>query len=120
MRVFLFLIVLGISIPSLSSAHLPAPNPIQQELKGKEKVSFTLRNKSLKSIPLIIPGVMKPNLSPVSNSGVTLKVGQKIIYKFNGRRKVLLVVDKSLEGKKLDVAKLIREKKRSWRENSRD
>ena len=33
-------------------------------------VSFTLVNSSSKSIPLIIPNEMNPNLSPKSNSGV--------------------------------------------------
>lgn len=77
-----------------------------------ESVSFTLRNNSLKSIPLIIPGVMNPNLSPKSNSGVSLKIGQEILFRYKGKKRVLLVVSSELEGKKLDVAKLIREKKK--------
>ena len=40
-------------------------------------ITFTLQNKTAKSIPLIIPSVMNPNLSPFSKSGVDLKVGQK-------------------------------------------
>ncbi len=75
-------------------------------------VDFTLRNTSLKSIPLIIPGVMNPNLSPMSNSGVGLKIGQKILFKYKGKRRVLLIVDKTLEGKVLDVPKLLKEKRR--------
>ena len=43
-------------------------------------VPFTLRNNSLKSIPLKIPGVMNPNLSPMSNSGVDLAEGQKVYF----------------------------------------
>lgn len=71
-------------------------------------ISFTLRNSSLKSIPLIIPNVMNPNLSPVSNSGVNLRIGQKIYYKKGLRKKLLLTVDSNIsEGDKIDVAKLI-------------
>ncbi|NNE25357.1 MAG: hypothetical protein HKN09_00810 [Saprospiraceae bacterium] len=78
---------------------------------NNERVTFTLQNKSLKSIPLIIPGVMKPNLSPKSKSGVTFRIGQKILFKYKGKRKVLLVVSKELAGKTLDVAELIKKAK---------
>ena len=55
---------------------------VKNEVGEDERyVSITLRNETLKSIPLIIPGVMNPNLSPQSNSGVRLKIGQEIKYK---------------------------------------
>jgi len=71
-------------------------------------VSFTLINNTLTSISLEITGVMNPNLSPMSNSGVTLGVGQKVHYfssgkKANGKRAFLLFVDESFEGKTLVV-----------------
>jgi len=47
---------------------------------------MTFHNGSLKSIPLNIPGVMNPNLSPISDSGVTLEVGQKVFYFPNGKK----------------------------------
>ncbi len=74
----------------------------------KETINFTLHNSSLKSIPLVIPNVMNPNLSPVSNSGVSLEMGQKIYYR-NGMSKVLiLTVDENIKpGDKIDVAKLV-------------
>jgi|GEM_PF-1187331 len=78
----------------------------------KTKVSFTLRNNSMKSIPLKIPNVMNPNLSPMSNSGVTLVVGQKILFKANGKKQLLLVVTEDYEGTTLDVGKLIKERKK--------
>jgi len=61
-------------------------------------VSFTLRNATLSSIPLEIPGVMNPNLSPMSNSGVTLEVGQKVYYfpsekKAKGKRALLIIAN---------------------------
>ncbi|MGB5190285.1 hypothetical protein, partial [Robiginitalea sp.] len=72
-------------------------------------ISFTLHNSSLKSIPLIIPGVMNPNLSPMSNSGVSLDMGQKIYYKKGGVRMLVLTVDENIQsGDKIDMAKRIR------------
>lgn len=81
-------------------------------LTAQESVSFTLRNTSVKSVPLWIPSVMNPNLSPMSNSGVTLKVGQKVYFKYNGKKKVLFVVTGEEAGQTLDVPKLIRERKK--------
>ncbi|MDG1331723.1 MAG: hypothetical protein P8P74_05295 [Crocinitomicaceae bacterium] len=76
---------------------------------SNKMITFTLHNSSAKSIPLVIPAVMNPNLSPFSNSGVKLKVGQKIYYKKNGKKKLLLEVDDSIsDGEKLDIAKLIK------------
>jgi len=57
---------------------------------------MTFHNGSFKSIPLIIPGVMNPNLSPKSNSGVSLNVGQKVYFFPNGKKKnreLLFIVD---------------------------
>lgn len=71
---------------------------VKNEVGEDERyISFTLRNETLKSIPLIIPGVMNPNLSPQSNSGVRLKIGQEIKYKKGGRAHLLLVVDQSIK-----------------------
>ena len=120
MRILVLLLLLGITLPSASFAVAPSNDQAVEVLKGKEKVSFTLRNKSLKKIPLIIPRVMKPNLSPMSNSGVTLKEGQKILFKFNGKRETLLVVSRDLQGTKVDVAKLLRERKRALRQGDRE
>lgn len=74
-------------------------------------VPFTLRNTSMTSIPLWIPGVMNPNLSPVSNSGVDLKVGQKIFFKHRGKKYLLLKVTEEQRDQTLNVPKLIRERK---------
>lgn len=71
---------------------------VKNEVSEDERyISFTLRNETLKSIPLVIPGVMNPNLSPQSNSGVRLKIGQEIKYKKGGRARLLLVVDHSIK-----------------------
>ena len=60
--------------------------------ENEQYVSFTLRNETLKSIPLIIPRVMNPNLSPQSNSGVRLKMGQEIKYRKGLSTRILLTV----------------------------
>lgn len=82
---------------------------VKNEVSEDERyISFTLRNETLKSIPLVIPGVMNPNLSPQSNSGVRLKIGQEIKYKKGGRAHLLLVVDHSIkEGDVLFVGERI-------------
>lgn len=77
-----------------------------------EYVSFTLRNGSLKDIPLYIPNVMNPNLSPKGNSGVTLKVGQEIFFKYRSKRRILLIVDTSLNGEVLQVQDLIKKRQK--------
>ncbi len=82
------------------------------EPSADQAVSFTLRNSTAKSIPLIIPDVMNPNLSPFSNSGVYLKYGQEIFFKENGKKYILLVVDETIEeGEKIDVAELLKERR---------
>ncbi len=73
-------------------------------------VSFTLRNNSLKKIPLKIPGVMNPNLSPMSNSGVSLAIGQKIFFFYKKKKYLLLLVDESLEDSVLLVNELIKKR----------
>jgi hypothetical protein len=73
-------------------------------------VPFTLRNNSLKSIPLIITSYMNPNLSPKSNSGVDIPVGEKVYFKYKGKKQLLLVVTEDLKGQTLVVDKLIKEK----------
>ena len=64
-------------------------------LKLNQLMNFTLRNDNSKSIPLIISRVMNTDLPPMSNSGVSLKIGQKILFKYKGKKQVLLVVNKN-------------------------
>lgn len=73
-------------------------------------VNFTLQNTSAKSIPLIIPTVMNPNLSPYSKSGVGLKYGQEVFLNKKGKKvKILTVGPQIKEGDVIDVAKLIKD-----------
>jgi len=77
-----------------------------------DPVPFTLKNRSLRAIPLEIPGVMNPNLSLFSNSGVSLAVDQKIYFFHKGERYLLLTVTGDLEGKDVRVDKLIKQRKK--------
>ena len=63
----------------------------------KDLIPLTLVNSSNTPIPLIIPGVMNPNLSPQSRSGVALELGQKIFYKKGLKKILLLQVDGSFK-----------------------
>jgi hypothetical protein len=81
-------------------------------LSAQDYVSFTLRNQTLKSISLKIPGVMNPNLSPMSNSGVSLKVGQKIYFFDKKKKYLLLEVSKEEADQTIVVNELIRRRKK--------
>jgi len=75
--------------------------------------SFTLQNKSAKSIPLIIPNVMNPNLSPFSKSGLDLKVGQEILFRVGVKKYILLTVDEKIKnGDLLNVGELLAQRKK--------
>jgi hypothetical protein len=83
---------------------------------GKSQtIPMTFHNGSLKSIPLNIPGVMNPNLSPRSDSGVTLEVGQKVFYFPNGKKgkkELLFEVDGTFKKDTiLQIHEIIRQKK---------
>lgn len=89
----------------------------QEKTDAKSKkattINFTFENNSLKSIPLIIPNVMNPNLSPYSSSGVTLKIGQEVYFKNRGRKYILLVVDSTnYKGQIIEINELIKKRKK--------
>lgn len=69
---------------------------------------FYLVNSTAQKIPLKIPGIMNPNLSPFSKSGVELPMGQKIYLKVNGKDLLLLTVTDTIpKGARIEVADLI-------------
>jgi hypothetical protein len=70
-------------------------------------VNLTFRNNSFPSIPLQIPGVMNPNLSPKSNSGVTLEGGQEIFFTYRGRKTLLLRICDEKPGEVVAVDEVI-------------
>lgn len=69
--------------------------------------NLTFENRSNETISLEIPGVMNPNLSPTSKSGVTLNPGQKVYFKINGRRELLLEVRDEKDGQVIVVNELV-------------
>ena len=70
--------------------------------------AFYLENNTAQRIPLRIPGIMNPNLSPFSRSGVNLKNGQKIYLDINGKNILILKVTDSIKhGDRIDIATLI-------------
>jgi hypothetical protein len=87
---------------------------------AQKAINFTFHNGSLKSIPLVIPSVMNPNLSPMSNSGITLDMGQVVYYFPNGnkgKKEVLFVVsDVFKDGDVLEIDQLIAEKKKALKQ----
>lgn len=89
------------------------PGTIVDPKKLDGYVSFSLMNDTAKSIPLLIPSVMNPNLSPFSRSGVDLKYGQKILFRHKGKRYTLLVVDETIKnGDKIKVGELLKQRKK--------
>ena len=67
-----------------------------------------LENNTAQTLPLRIPGVMNPNLSPFSRSGVDLPNGQKIYFELKGKRILILTVTDTIpHGARMDVASLI-------------
>jgi hypothetical protein len=82
---------------------------------------FTFHNGSLKSIPLVIPSVMNPNLSPMPNSGVSLKIGQEVFFYPNGtfkKRELLFIVDDTYQQNQvLEIDELIEKRKKELKAN---
>jgi hypothetical protein len=85
-------------------------------LCAQKAVNLTFHNGSLQSIPLVIPTVMNPNLNPLSNSGITLDMGQKIYYfpdGKKGKKEVLFVVDDTFKDDEvLEIDQLIKAKQK--------
>lgn len=86
-----------------------------------QSIHFTFHNGSLNSIPLVIPSVMNPNLSPLSNSGISLNVGQKVYFYPNGtskKRELLFTVDGSYQQDQiLEIDALIEKRKKELKAN---
>jgi hypothetical protein len=88
-----------------------------------QSINFTFHNGSLKSIPLVIPSVMNPNLNPLSNSGVSLNIGQKVFfypYGTSNKRELLFVVDETYQQNQvLEIDELIEKRKKELK-NSKE
>jgi hypothetical protein len=88
-----------------------------------QSINFTFHNGSLKSIPMVIPTVMNPNLNPLSNSGVSLNIGQKVFfypYGTSKKRELLFVVDETYQQNQvLEIDELIEKRKKELK-NSKE
>lgn len=96
MKAMLFAMIIGLGIGATIDASVP----------------FVLKNRSLQSIYLEIPGVMNPNLSPMSNSGVELEVGQRLYFFHNEKKYLLLEVTEELRDQSVVVNRLIHQRKK--------
>ncbi|NND77284.1 MAG: hypothetical protein HKN39_03800 [Flavobacteriales bacterium] len=99
---FLFIIITLLSL-NLDKVHAQSTSV--------KYVSIDLLNRSANSIPLVIEGVMKPNLSPFSRSGVSCKVGTRIWAK--ERKELLFVVSEEMDGTEIIVNKRLSELERN-------
>ena len=109
-------LLLGLLALSTTALHAQTSAAVQAQTQApaaRKNVPFVLHNNSLHSIPLVIPGVMNPNLSPLSASSVSLCIGQEVYFRYRGRDELLFTVDEKLQpGTKVQVARLIRERKK--------
>ena len=73
-----------------------------------QTAGFYLVNSTAQTLPILIPGIMNPKLTPFSQSGVDLPWGQKIFLKTPGENLLLLTVSDTItDGSLIDVADLI-------------
>ena len=85
---------------------------IWSPLVQTDPIPLVFKNNSLKSIPLKIPGVMNPNLSPMSKSGVSLRIGQKIFFKYRLKSHLLLEIKDQNPGDVIIINELIKKRKK--------
>jgi hypothetical protein len=67
-------------------------------------------NQSFQSIPLEIPGVMNPNLVPMSKSTVDIPAGTTIYFFYKKKRYELITIQPDME-KRIVVNELINQRK---------
>lgn len=97
--------------PYPSKSHTPIETHVQIfTKKAANWVPLKLLNNSGRSIPLEIPGVMNPNLSPFSESGVSIPEGT-IVYFFVKKKKYPLVTISNTMDKVIIVDELIKKRK---------
>lgn len=84
---------------------------------AQQTVKLTFHNGSLRSIPLVILGVMNPNLTPLSKSYVEFETGQEVYCVINGNKRntalLFVVSDQFKDGEVLEIDELIKEKKKT-------
>jgi hypothetical protein len=82
---------------------------ISQEKKWVNGLVF--KNNSLESIPLTIPGVMNPNLSPLSTSNVSIPEGTVVSFFYKKKKYELITITAEME-KTVIVNELIKQRKK--------
>jgi hypothetical protein len=80
-----------------------------QEKKWVNGLVF--KNNSLKSIPLVIPGVMNPNLSPLSTSNVSIPEGTVVYFIYKKKQYELVTIKADME-KTVIINELIEQRKK--------
>jgi hypothetical protein len=108
-------LLISLCVLSLSSnePQFSNSNPIWAVTDTQIVKDFVLYNPRLTAIPLVIPGIMNPNLSPRSRSSVQLAVGQEIYLVRNGKRELLYTVPSNLApGSEINCGTLISELER--------
>jgi hypothetical protein len=55
------------------------------------QINVKLVNRGAQSIPLFVPGIMNPNLSPFSESNLTFPIGQEVFFGSKRKRDKCLV-----------------------------
>lgn len=75
-------------------------------------ISFKLKNRSLDTVELVIPGYSKATLMPKAVCELELSKGQRIFFKYNDRQYTLLTVSKQMNGEILDICRLIENRKK--------
>ena len=79
---------------------------------GTKTFDLVLENNTDQPIPLRIPGIMNPNLSPNSKSGVRLPMGQEVFLKKGIKQLLIFRVDTVIQdGMTIDIAKRIKDAK---------
>jgi len=81
-----------------------------QEVQWVKGIVFL--NQSLQSIPLEIPGVMNPNLVPMSKSTVDIPAGTTIYFFHKKNRYELITIKPGME-KRIVVNELINQRKQA-------
>jgi len=85
----------------------------ERVVNTKEGKSFTLYNNGNRPIPLVIPNVMNPAFSANLSGGVDLEIGQKPLFRNEGKKYVFFVVDESIKnGDKIDVPQMLEKRKK--------
>lgn len=106
----LLCMMLLVSFPENSSSKWVIAENLNNSGATNEWVDLKLLNNSDKSIKLHIPHVMNPNLSPHSESGVSIEVGTMVYFYVKKKKYELVEITSDME-KIVIVDELVRKRK---------